>query len=461
MVFASLFVGCSSGGDDASGGEAPSSEIVLGPLPSDPGEISSERVAQGGATTTSDRTTLAFENPIPNISGAALDRHFEGDTNFGAIFVTPPATFNAGLGPTFNNNSCDGCHTKNGRGQPVTGTGARGTQALLRVSMLDGASEFPGSPGAVPGLGTQIQDHSVIGETAEGTVSIEWHILQGRYGDGTSYELRRPKFTAVLSDGNELGPEVMTSFRVPPPVFGLGLLEAVPQSTIEALSDPGDANGDGISGRPNYVWDVVRSVQALGRFGRKANTANLLEQNASAYAHDIGVTNPLFPGVDGSTEIGGDTLASVEFYTQSIAVPRAGNIADPIVKKGEGEFLAFQCAGCHIPELRTGSHKVSALSNQTIFPYTDLLLHDMGPDLADNRPDFLASGTEWRTTPLWGIGVTVTILSNTATFLHDGRARTLEEAILWHGGEAEVSRERFRRASSDEREALIAFLRSL
>lgn len=461
LIGITLLCGACGSGGSGGGESAPSSDIELPPLASDPGEISSARVRQGGDTTFPDRTTLAFENVIANASPSDTNKHFEGDANFAAQFVTPPATFNGGLGPRFNSNSCDGCHTKNGRGQPVAGDGPRGSQALLRISTLDGEPEAPGGVGIVPGLGTQFQDHAVQGSTPEGTLDIQWETLNGSYRDGTAYELRRPIVRATLSDGNELGPEVLTSLRVPPPVFGVGLLEAIPDSTILALADPNDTNNDGISGRPNMVWDVVKNIRALGRFGRKGNRPNLLQQSASAYRNDIGVTNSIFPDEDGSTEITDTVLKSVEFYVQTIAVPSATGVSNPTVKKGEKLFLAFNCAQCHTPELVTGAHPIRALSNQKIFPYTDLLIHDMGPGLADGRPDFQADGSEWKTPPLWGIGVTSTILSNTATFLHDGRARSLEEAILWHGGEADISRERFRRAELSDREALIAFLRSL
>ena len=251
------------------------------------------------------------------------------------------------------------------------------------------------------------------------------------------------------------------SLRTAPPVFGAGLLEAIPEDLILERADPGDTDGDGISGAPNYVWDSVLGAEVLGRFGRKANRPNLLQQNAAAFANDMGVSNSIFSGDGELPEIDDAVLKAVEFYTQTLAVPAAGNVDDPEVIRGSKLFIQFSCASCHTPEMRTGSHPVAALSHQRIFPYTDLLLHDMGEDLADNRSDFLASGSEWRTTPLWGIGVTATILSSTATFLHDGRARTPEEAILWHGGEARAAREKFRLAEKQERQSLLAFLRSL
>lgn len=452
VILHTVACGGGGGGDDSS--SLPPPPIVTGSLPEG-------RELQGGDTTTSDRTALAFEHPASNLSSAEDARHTVGDANFGAKFVSPPSVENPGLGPIFNNSSCDGCHTKNGRGQPVVGTGPLGSQGLVRISTVDGAQEFPGAARDVPGLGTQLQDHAIVGATAEGTVSLKWETVSGKYGDGTSYELRRPNVSITLADGSKLPSNVMTSFRTGNPVFGLGLLEAVTDETIEAMADPNDANADGISGHVNRVWDVVLAATKVGRFGRKASNPDLIQQAAGAFINDIGVTNPLFPGADNAQEIDNDILSSVEFYVQTLAVPVAANVNDPIVKKGGDLFVGFQCAACHMPKLTTGTHKLAALSNQTIFPYTDLLLHDMGPDLADGRPDFEADGSEWRTAPLWGIGVTATILSNTATFLHDGRARTLEEAILWHGGEAQAAREVFRTSSKEDRDALLQFLKSL
>lgn len=419
-----------------------------------------DRLLQGGDTTSSDRTTLAFEHPAANLTSEEDELHTDGDGDFGSIFVTPPATFNAGLGPFFNNTSCETCHTKNGRGQPVAGTGFQGSQALVRISRTSGVPEVPGGPGAVEGFGTQVQDHAVFGQEPEAEVTISYSTVNGSYGDGTPYILRKPSVSLKPRGGRKLPGDVLTSLRVPPPVFGLGLLEAVTDEELLKNSDPEDANGDGISGHPNYVWDRVLNAKVIGRFGRKANTPTLVQQAATAYAEDMGVSNPLFPNSDGSEEVTQQILDNTAFYTQTLAVPIAA-VLSAQGQRGFDLFSTLQCASCHVPRLHTGAHPVAAVANQTIFPYTDMLLHDMGSGLADNRPDFEASGTEWRTTPLWGIGVTATILSSTANFLHDGRAKTLEEAILWHGGEAEGAKEGFRTASADDRQALIAFLKSL
>ncbi|PPS44809.1 di-heme oxidoredictase family protein [Chroococcidiopsis sp. TS-821] len=425
----------------------------------------------GGATTVINRTSRGFEQPAPNLSATELQDHLEGDRAFEAVFVTPPAPVNAGLGPLFNNASCAGCHIRDGRGMPVKG------QMLVRVSLPFGhstpheeqetifeshpeASVTLGNAPPVPGIGTQIQDQAIYGHQPEAEVEISWQMSSGQYADGTTYELRSPVAQITLANGNPLPPEVLTSLRIPTPVFGRGLLEAIADETILALADPEDSNKDGISGRPNMVWDTTAQKVVLGRFGHKANIPNLLQQAASAYVNDMGVTNPLFPEKDGSGDIDDRTLKTATFYTQTLAVPARTMVEDPTVKRGEKLFQQANCAACHVAELRTANHAIPALAHQTIHPYSDLLLHDMGPELADRRPDFMATGTEWRTPPLWGLGLTQTVLPYSG-YLHDGRARTLAEAILWHGGEAAQARENFKKMPQSDRDALVRFLNSL
>jgi CxxC motif-containing protein (DUF1111 family) len=239
------------------------------------------------------------------------------------------------------------------------------------------------------------------------------------------------------------------------------LLEAVPDDEIMQRADPDDADGNGISGRPNTVWSVDSGAFAVGKFGFKAGAPSLRQQVATAYAGDMGVTNPLFKERGRSVDIPARILDATTFYVSTLAVPRAREQSDPIVIRGKEIFSAFGCMDCHATGLRTGSAPIAALSNNLIHPFTDLLLHDMGEELADGRPEYRASGSEWRTAPLWGIGLADLVLSRAATYLHDGRARTLEEAILWHGGEASAARNSFIAANKSERDALIAFLRSL
>jgi CxxC motif-containing protein (DUF1111 family) len=429
----------------------------------------------GGETTVDNRTSQGFGQPAPNLSKAELDLHIEGDRAFEATFVTPPAPVNAGLGPLFNNASCVACHIGDGRGMPTLGS------LLVRVSLPpmpnqpkpDGsmfeirsgksvaeAAVSLGNAPPVPHLGTQIQDQAVFGVTPKADVEIEWKEKTGAYGDGTGYKLRSPSLKIALPNGNPLPQNVLTSLRLPPPVFGRGLLEAIPESVMVDLAYIQAQRKDGISGKVNHVWDVRQKKLVVGRFGLKANNPNLFQQNAAAYVNDMGVTNPLFPGKNGAQEISLKTLKANTFYTQTLAVPGRTQMDDPMVKKGEMLFTQASCAVCHVGALKTGSHPVKAIAHQTIHPYTDLLLHDMGESLADGRPDFEATGNEWRTPPLWGLGLTQTVLPY-AGYLHDGRARTLEESILWHGGEAEQSKEMFRKMDTTDRTALLQFLNSL
>jgi CxxC motif-containing protein (DUF1111 family) len=428
-----------------------------------------EQIAMsGGETTVSNRTSHGLQQPASNLSARELKLHLAGDRAFEATFVTAPAPVNAGLGPLFNNSSCRACHINDGRGMPVKGN------MLVRVSLplehlvvenlpvkqQASASVSLGNAPPVPGLGTQIQDGAIYGYKPKANVELEWVSKIATYGDNTAYNLRSPILKIHLPDGQPLPANILTSPRVPPPVFGRGLLEAIPESTILKLADPEDKDSDGISGRANQVWDVRKKQLVLGRFGLKANNPNLLQQNAAAYVNDMGVTNPLFPEQDGTSDINLETLKAATFYTQTIAVPARTLGDDPMVQRGEKLFVSANCAVCHVQELRTGDYEIKALANQTIHPYTDMLVHDMGEGLADGRPDFAASGVEWRTPPLWGLGLTQTVLPYSG-YLHDGRAQSLAEAILWHGGEAEQSKEFFRNLPQGDRAAMLRFLNSL
>jgi CxxC motif-containing protein (DUF1111 family) len=427
----------------------------------------------GGSTTIRNRTSRAYEQPAPNMDDDLLALHTVGDRAFDAVFVTPPANVNPGLGPLFNNASCAGCHIKDGRGMPEKGqllvrvsapreTGDRESDqaAVLSANYHPEAAVSLGNAPPVPGLGTQIQEQSIYGHQPEAKVELQWQETTGSYADGQTYQLRSPVAKLTRFNGGAFPSDILTSLRIPSPVFGLGLLEAVPEELIRQQADPDDRDRDGISGRVNLVWDEAQQKEVVGRFGWKANNPNLLQQSASAYVNDMGVTNPLFPDADGSSDIDQDTLKAATVYVQTLAVPARGMVNEPQVQRGEKLFSDANCAACHVSTLRTGAHELPILVNQTIHPYTDLLLHDMGTELADNRPDFRATGKEWRTSPLWGVGLTHTVLPYSG-FLHDGRARTLEEAILWHGGEADGSRTMFKEMSAEDRAALIQFLRSL
>jgi CxxC motif-containing protein (DUF1111 family) len=405
---------------------------------------------QGGDTTVDDRTRDAFSHPAANLSVDERARFQAGRSTFGFRWEVPK------LGPLFNNVSCLGCHGGNGRGLSQIG-GDIVSQALVRVSLTDGAPGDPGGPIPLPGYGTQLQDHATVG-LPEVTVDLSWLDFHTMYGDGEPVVLREPRLDIRIANGTPFPANARFSYRIAPPVIGLGLLEAIPEAALQALEDVDDADGDGISGRINRVWDPVVQATVLGRFGWKANTSSLHVQTAGASVNDIGLTSYVFPDptLNDLTDLQLDDMA---FFTSTIAVPAAAPL-DRDALHGRTLFRRFQCASCHVETQVTGDHAVAVVANQKIHPYTDLLLHDMGDLLTDARTDFAAEGTEWRTPALWGIGLTQTVLP-AATFLHDGRARTLAEAILWHGGEAMAAREAFRTATSADRAALLAFLMTL
>jgi CxxC motif-containing protein (DUF1111 family) len=424
-----------------------------------PDEGEDPRLA-GGATTVFGATTAAFSTPAPNLTPEELARFRAGDAAFEASFVTAPAPVNPGLGPVFNQTSCIACHAGDGRSR---------ASLLLRLSA--GGRGPNGEPVSVPGFGTQLQDRALVGYVPEGRIEVTWTERTLTLADGTPVALRVPAYRVV--DGYRALPaDVEVSPRFSRPVFGLGLLEAVPEAAVLALAAEQAARG-AVSGRPNYVWDAVEDRVRLGRFGWKANQPSLLHQSATAYAEDMGITSPYHPAEnaagqpehgDGQPDDPENTAATVEavtFYTRTLGVPARRGLDDPEVRRGERLFAEVGCASCHVPRLRTGGQPdLPAVAHQTIFPYTDLLLHDMGAELADGRPDFEADGREWRTPPLWGLGL-AELVNGHLELMHDGRARGVVEAVLWHGGEAEASRERFRRLTTAERDALLAFIHSL
>jgi CxxC motif-containing protein (DUF1111 family) len=430
--------------------------LALLPLGCGDGDGSADFLA-GGDTTVEDRTSNAYSFPAPNLDEDELDRHLDGDLAFDATFVTGGAPVNNGLGPLYNNTSCGRCHGRDGRGKALIGVAS--SQSLVRVSLPDGEPEVPGGAVPVPGWGTQLQNHAVYGLQPEASIAVEWIEEPGNYGDGEEYSLRRPRLVIERGDGGPVAADMMTSLRQPPPVFGLGLLEAIEAATLEGWEDPDDLDGDGISGRINRVWDVETGAAEIGRFGHKANQPNLLQQTAAAYFNDMGVTSPIFTAEDGGEDIGLDTVELAAFYTRTLAVPAPVALSDR-AENGQWLFREFGCSDCHKPGAVTGDHELDLLAGQAIQPFTDLLVHDMGEDLADGRPDFLAGEREWRTAPLWGLGLVQTVQPGSG-YLHDGRARTIAEAILWHGGEAEAARERFRTADVADRSALLAFLGAL
>lgn len=421
----------------------------------------------GGSETVFDATSHAFSNMFPYLTGYDIQVHQLGDFTFGQTFVTAPAIIHSGLGPVFNNNACTNCHHNDGIGLPTAGDAQ--SSLLIRIS-IPGVDNH-GGPVAAPDYGLQVQDKAVFGRVPEAKVNITYVNQVLAFADGEQYQLRTPTYTltnlyAPLPAGYLLSP------RLAPPMIGLGLLEAIPESEIVANQDPNDANGDGIKGHPNYVWDSVSHSTKIGRFGWKANTATILEQVASALNQDMGITTSAlsgessfgqsqYDGLNDDPELPDSLLNALKFYAQTLAVPARRGTTDPTVQRGEALFISMKCVNCHKQTFTTGVDVARPyMSNQVIHPYTDLLLHDMGDGLADNRPDFKANGREWRTAPLWGLGLYTTV-NNPGFFLHDGRARTIVEAIMWHGGEAQSSKTNFANLSPADRAAVLKFLQSL
>ncbi|MEM1323202.1 MAG: di-heme oxidoredictase family protein [Bacteroidota bacterium] len=426
----------------------------------------------GGSGTIFSVSNNAFSFQHPGLDDQQGLFFFTGNSLFNQNWVTAPASTTArdGIGPLFNARSCSGCHFKDGRGRAPLTQGERVHGLLLRLST---GNDFVLGPMPDPNYGGQLQDLSIQGVNTEADFEITYEEIAGQYPDGTPYSLQKPIYKLFnLQEGNITATEI--SPRVANQVIGMGLLEAIEESTLLSFADENDLDGDGISGKANYVWNVEAQATTIGRFGWKANQPNVRQQVAAAFSGDMGLTSSIFPenncppSIDcneiphgGDPEVIDVNFDKVVLYTSSLAVPGRRDWEDKDVLRGKLLFERANCGSCHIPKMTTGQHSTfNAFSNQTIRPYTDMLLHDMGEGLADNSPDFLANGREWRTPPLWGIGL-FNIVNGHTNYLHDARARNLEEAILWHGGEAEASKQAFMQMTADERENLIKFLNSL
>lgn len=459
-VFAALaFFGC--------GSEAPMQKPDG--LQPEPGE---ELV--GGETTVFDTSKDAFSLSSRNMTSERRSTFFVGNSFFKENWLIAPSSTEGrdGLGPLYNARSCSGCHLLDGRGQPPETSNEPLLSMLVRLS-IPGQTEH-GGPLGEPTYGGQVQPKAIPGITPEGDVFVAYEEVSGAFVDGDAYSLRRPTYSFALGRG-PMAPDTLQSPRVAPQMIGLGLLEAIPEADILAAEDPNDMDQDGISGRANQVWDPVLGKTALGRFGWKANQPNLADQVAGAFLGDMGITTAYFSTQEctgaevdcqaapdgGMPECSEHIREAVTFYSMTLAPPARRDWQEQEVLQGKQLFGEAGCAKCHAAVFKTGTLvDFPELSNQTIRPYTDLLLHDMGKELADNRPDFEADGQEWRTPPLWGIGL-ISVVNGHNTLLHDGRARGVVEAILWHGGEAEKSREAFRSMSREHRQALVRFVESI
>ncbi|MGL6211022.1 MAG: di-heme oxidoredictase family protein [Paracoccaceae bacterium] len=440
--------------------------------------------------------TVRFRDSADAFSQLSANMPFEHEMNFklgNALFrklwVASPASTKGsdGLGPLYNARACQDCHLKDGRGHPPEGPDDGRVSMFLRLSVPGGttpqaiAEWLATSPD--PTYGSQLQDFAAPSHAAEGQMEVSYVEVPVTLADGTVVSLRAPTYGISDPGYGPLAADVMISPRVAPQMIGLGLLEAIPAAEILAMADPDDANRDGISGRAQIVPSVEFGVPMLGRFGLKGGAPTVREQSAGAFSGDMGLSTPLFPdpwgecqpaqracreaphgqesGLRDGLEVDAESLDLVTFYARNLGVPERRNVDAPDVLRGKEIFHLLNCAGCHTPKHVT--HRLEGQAEQSfqlIWPYTDLLLHDMGPGLADNRPEGRATGREWKTPPLWGIGLTATVSGHTQ-FLHDGRARSLLEAVLWHGGEAQRSRDGVVALPKADRDALIAFLESL
>ncbi len=438
------------------------------------GLVCSSLPAGETAITTDDTSRRAYLLPMAGLDDAERERFNTGRSLFSQMWVIPPSRDLAvdGLGPLYNRLSCAACHPDNGRGKAPAGPDGEMRSMLVRLSV---EGEGPhGGPKPHPAYGGQLNELGVPGVPGEGRAEVHYRERPVELSDGARVVLRQPQLRLV-EPGYGPFDAILTSPRIGPAIVGMGLLEAVAEREILAWADAGDRDGDGISGRPNRVWDPETGRTALGRYGYKANVATLREQIAGAFLGDLGITSPLHPRENctaaqracagslsgGEPELSAAQLDAITFYHQLLAVPARRQRDDATVKQGEALFHGAGCAACHRPSLRTAKDaQPSHLADRAIEPYSDLLLHDLGETMSDQRPDFLAQGSEWRTAPLWGIGL-AEVVADEVGYLHDGRARTLLEAILWHGGEAAASRDRVKAMSALERERLLGFLQSL
>ena len=441
--------------------------LALGLLSSSPVPGTDDQAAAlGGPATVQESGPNAFDFPMPGLSVEDRRAFSVGKSLFRDNWVVAPASAASrdGLGPLFNANSCTACHAGNGRGQPPPSAADVGLGMIVLIS----PSDRDGEPHPV--YGSQLQDQAIPGVRPEARIEMREEPVSRARADGSTCTLTR--LQPVLSD-EAYGPigSVRISARIGQQLIGMGLIEAVDDATIESRADPDDRDGDGISGRARRVGSPPR----VGRFGWKASQATLEDQVRVALQQDIGITSEALPEdsltaperevIDapngGTPEIDGHRVARLAHYCRVLAVPAQRDAVSVVVRKGRALFDAAGCGACHVPTLVSGEGSLIAELRRVEFhAYTDLLLHDMGEDLADHRRDGEATGREWRTPPLWGLGLVGTVNGHTR-FLHDGRARNLTEAVLWHDGEALRAREAFAAMSAEERAALIAFLQSL
>jgi CxxC motif-containing protein (DUF1111 family) len=429
-----------------------------------------------------------YSHPAPNLPFEGRQRFQLGNGLFRRDWVAAPASTHAsdGLGPLFNARSCQGCHLKDGRGVVPVGD-EPAVSLFLRLSVpakTDAERKLLAERRAAtlpePTYGGQLQNFAVQGLPAEGRMQVDYTETTIALNGGETAKLRMPRYRVTELGFGPMRDDVLLSPRLAPPMLGLGLLQAIhPDDILRGVRKQPDA--DGVRGKAAYVRDEHGELQ-LGRYGWKSGQHTVASQGAHAFAGDMGLSTPLLTdhagdctagesacraqphGMQqalGDSEVSAEMMQLVAFYSENVGVPARRDIDDPVVLAGKQLFYASGCTACHTPKFVTRRDAPQPEHRfQLIWPYSDLLLHDMGEGLADHRPDGDASGSEWRTPPLWGIGLATTV-NERATFLHDGRARTLLEAVLWHGGEAEKAKQRVVDMEPAQRRALIRFVESL
>lgn len=426
-------------------------------------------------------STLTFEQELDFKLGNAL---------FRKIWVSSPSSTQAsdGLGPLFNARSCQSCHLKDGRGAPPRGE-TKAVTMFLRLAISaqseDDAQALRNKDRLTiddPTYGGQLQTSAIAGVPFEGKMVVDYEEIPFTFPDGSTASLRQPTYSVSNLKYGPMHADITLSPRVAPQMIGLGLVEQIHAADIIARADPEDENEDGITGKVSYVRHPVTGEMAVGRLGLKASNVTIRAQSSGAFAGDIGISSPDVPnhhgdctasqtaclaeptGVQkrlGDTEAPGQILDLVTFYSQNLAVPQRRDVDDPTVLAGKQQFYQLGCTGCHTPKYVTRADAPEKAQRfQLIWPYSDFLLHDLGEGLADGQQVGDADGYDWRTAPLWGIGLTETVSGHTF-FLHDGRARNLTEAILWHGGEASAAQAAFTELAQSDRNALLTFLSSL
>mgnify|MGYP001169371210 CR=1 FL=1 len=446
-----------------------------------------ESLSGGAGTSMASPSINSFSFPNANLSFEERQIFQIGNGLFTKVWVSSPSSTKAsdGLGPLFNVRSCQRCHLKDGRGHPPESSRDLNASMVMQLSKVANSS-FPTAGGFYtlpepdPQYGMQLQDNAVSGTRAEGKFVVSYNTRSVALSGEESVELRVPSYEISLLSRGELDPKTRMSPRVAQPMIGMGLLEAIHDADIVELADPDDSDGDGISGRVSWIYDSETSERVVGRFGWKAGSPSIRDQTVSAFFTDMGLSTPEKPvnwgdctkrqtscrslphGADEEgVEVQKKFLDFVTFYAKNLAVPKRRDVSKPEILRGKKVFVEAGCAGCHTPKFVTSRNAdQEAHRFQLIWPYSDLLLHDMGEDLADGMPIGNANGREWRTPPLWGIGLTK-VVNGHSYFLHDGRARNLLEAILWHGGEAKQARDYVVNVAPEDRSALIKFLESL